>query len=231
MVRLANKPPWYTSLFVQLLVAIVAGILIGWLWPEVGGALKPLADGFIKLIKMLIAPPIIFCTVVLGIAHVGDLKSVGRIGGEGAHLLRGGDDLRAPLRSGGRQSDEARCRVRHRCADPGHRRRGGGQEDQQRRTAAHRPIPAQHHPDVGGVGLRGERPAAGVVLRGAVRPGVGEVRGDRAAGDPGVRRPHEPYLLHHHRLGDAAGPPSVRSARWPTSSGSTASAHWPVTGS
>ncbi|MEN4474903.1 C4-dicarboxylate transporter DctA [Mycolicibacterium cosmeticum] len=79
MVRLANKPPWYTSLFVQLLVAIVAGILVGWLWPEVGGALKPLADGFIKLIKMLIAP-IIFCTVVLGIAHVGDLKSVGRIG-------------------------------------------------------------------------------------------------------------------------------------------------------
>lgn len=79
MVRLANKPPWYTSLFIQLLVAIIAGILVGWLWPDVGGALKPLADGFIKLIKMLIAP-IIFCTVVLGIAHVGDLKSVGRIG-------------------------------------------------------------------------------------------------------------------------------------------------------
>ncbi|BBX38258.1 sodium:dicarboxylate symporter [Mycolicibacterium mageritense DSM 44476 = CIP 104973] len=79
LVRLANKPPWYTSLFVQLLVAIVAGIAVGWLWPDVGGSLKPLADGFIKLIKMLIAP-IIFCTVVLGIAHVGDLKSVGRIG-------------------------------------------------------------------------------------------------------------------------------------------------------
>ncbi|MBI3212968.1 MAG: C4-dicarboxylate transporter DctA [Mycobacterium sp.] len=79
MVRLANKPPWYTSLFLQLLVAIVAGILVGWLWPGVGADLKPIADGFIKLIKMLIAP-IIFCTVVLGIAHVGDLKSVGRIG-------------------------------------------------------------------------------------------------------------------------------------------------------
>ncbi len=79
MVRLANKPPWYRSLFVQLLVAIIAGVLIGWLWPEVGADLRPLADGFIKLIKMLIAP-IIFCTVVLGIAHVGDLKSVGRIG-------------------------------------------------------------------------------------------------------------------------------------------------------
>ncbi|HEU4546437.1 MAG TPA: C4-dicarboxylate transporter DctA [Microlunatus sp.] len=73
-----RKPIW-TSLFFQLIAAIIAGILIGWLWPEVGSALKPLADGFIKLIKMLIAP-IIFCTVVIGIAHVGDLKAVGRIG-------------------------------------------------------------------------------------------------------------------------------------------------------
>ncbi|SIS07349.1 C4-dicarboxylate transporter DctA [Williamsia sterculiae] len=75
----ANKSPWYTSLFLQLLVAIVAGIMVGWLWPDLGSNVKPLADGFIKLIKMLIAP-IIFCTVVLGIAHVGDLKAVGRIG-------------------------------------------------------------------------------------------------------------------------------------------------------
>ncbi len=81
-VHIDEAPPksrWYSSLFVQLLVAIVAGIAIGWLWPGFGADLKPLADGFIKLIKMLIAP-IIFCTVVVGIAHVGDLKSVGRIG-------------------------------------------------------------------------------------------------------------------------------------------------------
>ncbi|WP_433679681.1 C4-dicarboxylate transporter DctA [Nocardia sp. CA-119907] len=71
--------PWYRSLFLQLLVAIVAGILVGKLWPDFGADLKPLADGFIKLIKMVIAP-IIFCTVVLGIAHVGDMKAVGRIG-------------------------------------------------------------------------------------------------------------------------------------------------------
>src|ERR1700704_3859431 len=70
---------WYTSLFAQLVFAIVAGIAVGWLWPGVGADLKPLADAFIKLIKMLIAP-IIFCTVVIGIAHVGDLKAVGRIG-------------------------------------------------------------------------------------------------------------------------------------------------------
>lgn len=73
------KGPWYTSLFLQLLIAIIAGIAVGAIWQELGQDLKPLADGFIKLIKMLIAP-IIFCTVVLGIAHVGDLKAVGRIG-------------------------------------------------------------------------------------------------------------------------------------------------------
>lgn len=73
------KSRWYTSLFAQLLIAIIAGILVGWLWPAFGADLKPVADAFIKLIKMLIAP-IIFCTVVIGIAHVGDLKSVGRIG-------------------------------------------------------------------------------------------------------------------------------------------------------
>ncbi|MGA5465447.1 C4-dicarboxylate transporter DctA [Mycobacterium sp. NPDC050041] len=75
----APRKPWYSSLFIQLMIAIVAGILVGWLWPAFGADLKPVADAFIKLIKMLIAP-IIFCTVVIGIAHVGDLKSVGRIG-------------------------------------------------------------------------------------------------------------------------------------------------------
>ncbi|MEU4343192.1 C4-dicarboxylate transporter DctA [Nocardia sp. NPDC023852] len=77
--EVASRAPWYRSLFVQLLVAIVAGIVLGALWPDFGADLKPLADGFVKLIKMVIAP-IIFCTVVLGIAHVGDMKSVGRIG-------------------------------------------------------------------------------------------------------------------------------------------------------
>jgi len=74
-----TRPPLYRSLFFQLLVAIVAGILLGWLAPGVGANLKPVADTFINLIKMCIAP-IIFFTVVMGIAHVGDLRSVGRIG-------------------------------------------------------------------------------------------------------------------------------------------------------
>lgn len=75
----ADRPPLYRSLFFQLLVAIVAGILVGWLAPSFGATLKPVADTFINLIKMCIAP-IIFFTVVVGIGHVGDLGSVGRIG-------------------------------------------------------------------------------------------------------------------------------------------------------
>lgn len=74
-----RKKPWYASLFLQLAVAIVIGVCVGAFFPEFGKNLKPVSDGFIKLIKMLIAP-IIFCVVVTGIAHVGDLKSVGRIG-------------------------------------------------------------------------------------------------------------------------------------------------------
>jgi len=67
------------SLYVQVLIAIALGILVGALWPTVGVALKPLGDGFIKLIKLVIAP-VIFCTVAGGIARMGDIKSFGRVG-------------------------------------------------------------------------------------------------------------------------------------------------------
>lgn len=68
-------------LYVQVLVAVALGILVGKLFPEAGKSLKPLGDGFIALVKMLIAP-IIFCTVVHGIASMGDLKKLGRVGGK-----------------------------------------------------------------------------------------------------------------------------------------------------
>src|SRR5437762_788660 len=73
--------PWYKILYVQVLIAIVLGALVGWLWPNLATNdwIKALGDGFIKLIKMVIAP-IIFCTVVSGIAHIQDAKKVGRIG-------------------------------------------------------------------------------------------------------------------------------------------------------
>jgi len=73
--------PWYRVLYVQVLIGIVLGALVGWLWPALATDdwIKALGDGFIKLIKMVIAP-IIFCTVVSGIAHIQDAKKVGRIG-------------------------------------------------------------------------------------------------------------------------------------------------------
>lgn len=72
---------WYKVLYVQVLIAILIGVIVGWLWPLVATNdwIKALGDGFIKLIKMVIAP-IIFCTVVSGIAHIQDAKKVGRVG-------------------------------------------------------------------------------------------------------------------------------------------------------
>ena len=75
------RKPWYRILYVQVLIAVFIGIGVGYCFPESGRSLKPLGDGFIKLIKMLIAP-IIFCTVVHGIASMADLKKLGRIGGK-----------------------------------------------------------------------------------------------------------------------------------------------------
>ncbi|MBI3264595.1 MAG: dicarboxylate/amino acid:cation symporter [Acidobacteria bacterium] len=71
--------PLYKSLYVQVLIGIACGVLLGYLAPERGAAMRPLGDGFIKLIKMLIAP-IVFSTVVVGIAQTGAMKHVGRIG-------------------------------------------------------------------------------------------------------------------------------------------------------
>jgi aerobic C4-dicarboxylate transport protein len=74
-----NHRPWYRVLYIQVLIAIALGIAIGHFYPKTGVALKPLGDAFIALIKMMIAP-VIFCTVVHGIASMSDLKRVGRVG-------------------------------------------------------------------------------------------------------------------------------------------------------
>ncbi len=71
--------PLYAHLYLQVLVAIGIGVLLGFFFPATATAMKPFGDGFIKLIKMMIAP-IIFTTVVLGIAKMGDMKKVGRVG-------------------------------------------------------------------------------------------------------------------------------------------------------
>ena len=75
-----GKQPLYKSLYFQVITAIILGVLLGHFYPETGTAMKPLGDGFIKLIKMIIAP-IIFCTVVVGIAGMEDMKRVGKTGG------------------------------------------------------------------------------------------------------------------------------------------------------
>jgi aerobic C4-dicarboxylate transport protein len=75
------KKPFYKILYVQVLFAIVMGVLLGVFYPELGTKMKPLGDGFIKLIKMIIAP-VIFCTVVAGIAGMQDMKKIGRVGGK-----------------------------------------------------------------------------------------------------------------------------------------------------
>src|SRR5262249_39571680 len=73
-----HRTPWYRILYVQVLIAIGAGIAIGYFFPHVGGKLKPLGDIFIGPLKMMIAP-VICCSIVHGIASMSDLKSVGRV--------------------------------------------------------------------------------------------------------------------------------------------------------
>jgi len=72
------RPPFWRSLYAQVLVAIALGVVLGWLAPEIGAQLKPLGDAFIKLVKMIIAP-VIFLTVVTGIAGLSHLGELGRV--------------------------------------------------------------------------------------------------------------------------------------------------------
>ncbi|MCF4128625.1 dicarboxylate/amino acid:cation symporter [Methylobacterium sp. SyP6R] len=74
-----SSQPWYRVLYIQVLIAIALGVLLGYVAPDTAKSMKWLGDAFIALIKMMIAP-IIFCTIVHGIASIGDLKKVGRVG-------------------------------------------------------------------------------------------------------------------------------------------------------
>src|ERR1700709_1582661 len=80
MDQTTKAKPFYRSLYLQVITAIIIGVLLGYFNPSAGEAMKPLGDAFIKLIKMIIAP-IIFCTVVVGIAGMEDMKKVGKTGG------------------------------------------------------------------------------------------------------------------------------------------------------
>lgn len=80
-IRTPKKKAWYKELWVQVLIAIIIGAVFGHIEPETGVDMKAFGDGFIKLIKMIVAP-IIFCTVVMGIASMGSIQKVGRVGGK-----------------------------------------------------------------------------------------------------------------------------------------------------
>ncbi len=73
------RPRWYAAIYAQVLVAVALAVLLGWVAPHLAVTLKPLGDGFIRLVKMIIAP-VIFCTVTGGIAGVSSLEKVGRVG-------------------------------------------------------------------------------------------------------------------------------------------------------
>lgn len=75
-----RKPPFYSTLYFRVLVAIALGVIVGILSPTTGAKLQPLGEGFIKLIKLTIGP-LIFCTIVVGIASMKTMKSVGKVGG------------------------------------------------------------------------------------------------------------------------------------------------------
>jgi aerobic C4-dicarboxylate transport protein len=72
-----NFPRLFKLLYVQVLIGLVVGVAVGHYWPEFGAALKPLGDGFVKLVKMMIAP-VVFCTIVTGITSLGDSKEIGK---------------------------------------------------------------------------------------------------------------------------------------------------------
>ena len=88
---MATPAPVTSRLYVQVLIGIALGVLLGALAPETAAAMRPLGDGFIKLIKMMIAP-IVFCTIVAGIGKMADMRGVGAHRPQGDRLLRSRDD-------------------------------------------------------------------------------------------------------------------------------------------
>jgi Na+/H+-dicarboxylate symporter len=176
------KKPFYKILYVQVLFAIVLGVLLGVFYPKLGVDLKPLGDGFIKLIKMIIAP-VIFCTVVAGIAGMQDMKKVGRVGGKAllyfeivsTFALAIGLIVANVIRPGaGFNAD-----VAHLDASIA--------QFTERQVADHDRLPAEHHPEHLRRCLRQGRHPASAADRDPVRPGAVAARRARPSGDEADR--------------------------------------------
>ncbi len=193
--------PLYKSLYAQVITAIIIGVILGHFWPQVGESMKPLGDGFIKLIKMIIAP-IIFCTVVVGIAGMEDMKKVGKTGGlallyfeiVSSIALIVGLVIINIVQPGAGMNVDAEL-ARHQAGRGLHRAR---------QDAGNGRLPAGDHPEHGGRRLRQGRDPAGAAVRGAVRLRAAQVRRPRHAR---LRRHREdvarPLLdrRHHHAGG------------------------------
>ena len=150
---------WWTSLYVQVLVAITIGVVLGIFSPDFAVKLKPLGDAFIALVKMVIGP-VIFLTVVVGIAKMGDLRHVGRIGVKAliyfevmttAALVLG--LVVANLRAAGRRHGDRPGRRSTPPPSPATSRK--------RADSGRRRFPARHHPAHLRVRLHRRQPAAG----------------------------------------------------------------------
>ena len=192
---------WYQHLYVQVLIAIAVGILLGHFYPSLGELMKPLGDGFIKLIKMVIAP-IIFFTVVHGIASMKDMGKVGRVGLKALiyfeivttlalivgliviNLWRPGVGMNVDLSTVDTKSIAAFTA--------------------KAKESGHHPVPNGHHPVDGGRCLRHGRDPTGVILRHPVcirAADARRTRGDRTS----VDRRGEPCLLQDRRLHHEGG--------------------------
>ena len=214
------KKPLYTSLYLQVIVAIIIGILLGHFMPQTGEAMKPLGDGFIKLIKMIIAP-IIFCTVVVGIAGMEDMKKVGKTGGYALlyfeivstiALIVGLTIVNLVQPGAGMNVDPATLDQKGIAAftKPG-------------QMAEHDGLPAERHSEHRRRRVRQRRDPAGAAVRRALRIRAAQVRRPRHAG---VRLDREDVAraVLDRRLSSCGSHRSARSARWRSRSASTASA-------
>ena len=199
-----SRRPIWKSLYAQVITAIIIGVhRSATSGPQAGEAMKPLGDGFIKLIKMIIAP-IIFCTVVVGIAGMEDMKKVGKTGGLALLYFEVVSTLALVVGLVHRQRRAARRRHEHRrrhARHQGHRRLHRAGQD-----AGHGRFPAQHHPQHRRRRLRQGRDPAGAAVRGAVRLRPAPLRRPRHAG---LRRHREDlaravrHRRRHHEAGAA----------------------------
>ena len=195
-------PAFTKSLFGQVMVALVLGVVVGVFWPDFAAQMKPLGDGFIRLIKMIIAP-LVFGVVVHGIASAGDLKKVGRVGVKSivyfeivtTIALVLGIVVAYALRPGPRH--ERRPGLARRQRDE-HLHRACGAHRGRRR------LPHERHPVDVRRGLRRGRHPAGAGDRGAVRRGpVADRRARKARRPPD--RAHHRCPVQDHRLHRPAG--------------------------